>query len=181
MLGKRTENPRPILLAEVRDILEKRSAQPDFGYEQQTSLDYCRKFSKIPLDVAKKLAKELGEFENLHPESLFKIVDILPPHKSTMLAILLKDKSTLTSEEADKAMALIAHARTKIIEEPAVVAPGAVGEPASGELPAAPAAAPAAKAEEKKSAKEDEGEKKKAKADAPEAEKKHKKKESKSD
>ena len=72
MLGRKVENPRPATLAEVRKILEQRSVEPDFGYEQQTSLDYARKFAKLTPEDAAKFSKEMTEeIPALKGEALF--------------------------------------------------------------------------------------------------------------
>ena len=63
MLGRKIDGAKPVSLPHVRAILEQRSGEPDFGYEQQTSLEYARKFAKLTPADADKLSKELVQFK----------------------------------------------------------------------------------------------------------------------
>lgn len=131
-LGKKVENPRPVCLADVKAILGERGAQPDFGYEQQMSLDYSKRFCRLKPEDAHALAKALAEFEPLKPEGITKIVDLLPEFASTLCALLLKDKVTLSADQTAKVLALVAKFREKMIE-PEVVAPAPKPEEPAGE------------------------------------------------
>lgn len=116
MLGRKVEKVRPVLLAEVRQILEQRLGEPDFGYEQQTSLDYARKFSKLTLEDANKLYQELSEeFPSLKPETIIKLVDILPKHASTILAILAKERASFSAAQMQKCLEMISKYRERMI------------------------------------------------------------------
>ena len=158
MLGRKIDGAKPVSLPHVRAILEQRSGEPDFGYEQQTSLEYARKFAKLTPADADKLAGELAEFDTLKPETITKIVDILPAHLSTLQAVLLKDRITLAPDKLTKVLELIAKFRTKMVEPPE---PKVEGEhaPIGGE----PEEAPAAEAE-KSPAKAEDGDAKKSKS-----------------
>ena len=118
MLGRKVEGTKPVSLPHVRAILEQRAGEPDFGYEQQMSLDYARKFAKLTPADADKLAADLAEFEALKPETITKLVDILPAHLSTLQAILAKDRITLSPDKLAKALDKIAHFRTKMVTPP---------------------------------------------------------------
>lgn len=158
MLGKKVENPRPLMLAEVKDMLTERFGQPDFGYEQQTALNYANAFTKLTLEDAKKLQKKLTGIEALKPESVAKIVDVLPEHTSTLLAILSKDKVTLSEAEQTEVLELVGEYREKMIAPPEP--PPVAEEPAEGategEAGAEKAEGEATDAEPKKAAKETE-------------------------
>lgn len=128
MLGRKVEGVKPVSLPHVRAILEQRSGEPDFGYEQQMSLDYARKFAKLTPADADRLAADLAEFDALKPETITKLVDLLPAHPSTMQAILAKDRITLPAASATKVMEKIAHYRTKMVAPPEATAAPAGGE-----------------------------------------------------
>lgn len=175
MLGKKTENPRPVSLAEVKAMLSTRAAEPDFGYEQQLSLDYSKKFCKLTPEDAKALGAGLSKIEALQPESVAKIIDILPEHAPTLQAILAREKITLSEKDLEKTLALVSEARTRMIaiEEPKPEGEGAAEGSATAPAAEPPSAPAEAVAEEKeKPAKEGKDEKgkgakeeKKAKAD----------------
>jgi len=119
MLGRKVESARPVSLVEVKRILEQRAAEPDFGYEQQTSLDYARKLAKLTVEDAAKMEKELvEEVPALKAEALVKIVDILPVHESTIGAILAKERISLSPSQNAKVLEIAAKFRTKMIAPP---------------------------------------------------------------
>ncbi len=104
MIGKRTEDARPASLPEVKELLEARAVQPDFGYEQQTSLDYSKKFAKIEKAKADKLVAALMEIDGMKIETAVKLADILPSYKSTLPSVFAKDKTPLSDAIAAKVM-----------------------------------------------------------------------------
>lgn len=92
MIGKGASAIRPVTLAEVLKILEKRQGTAgEFGFEQQTTLDYSKKFSKLKLSDAEEFFKELSSIE-IKPETAVKIIDILPKNKAQLNLILSKEK-----------------------------------------------------------------------------------------
>ncbi|VVB56688.1 Uncharacterised protein [uncultured archaeon] len=136
MLGRKVEGAHPVSLVEVRRILEERSAEPDFGYEQQTSLDYARKFAKLTPEDAAKMAKELGEeIPALKGEALAKIIDMLPLHASSITAILAQSRIALSDAQSAKCLDIIAKFRERMVAPPPppeVPAPQAAAEGAEG-------------------------------------------------
>ncbi|MCX6771985.1 MAG: hypothetical protein NTX79_08110 [Candidatus Micrarchaeota archaeon] len=132
MIGKGANEIRPAMLAEVEKILEKRQGTAgEFGFEQQTSLEYAKRFSHLKYNDAKEMLDELEKLE-VKLETAVKIVDILPKNKSQLMLILVKDKIELPEKKMEKVEALIAEYSKKARKfEPKVEA-----------LPDAPAAAP---------------------------------------
>ena len=91
MIGKGANEVRPVTLAEVEKILEKRQGLiGEFGFEQQTTLDYARKFAKIKLSEAQDLTSELEKL-GVKNETAVKLADILPVNKHQLMLILAKD------------------------------------------------------------------------------------------
>ncbi|VVC02367.1 Uncharacterised protein [uncultured archaeon] len=157
MLGRKVESTRPVTLVEVKKILEQRSVEPDFGYEQQTSLDYARKLAKLTPEDATKMEKELvEEVPALRAESLVKIVDILPVHESTIGAILAKERISLSPAQNAKVLEIVAKFRTKMIAppEPEKKEEAAKAEDASAPVEEKAAVPKKEKAEEKAEKKE---------------------------
>ena len=144
MIGKGANEIRPALLAEVEKILENRQGTAgEFGFEQQTSLEYAKRFSHLKYADAKEMLDELEKLE-VKLETAVKIVDLLPKNKSQLMLILVKDKVELAEKKLEKVESLIAEYSKKARKfEPKVEA--VVEAPA-----AAPAEAPAEDAKEKK-------------------------------
>lgn len=118
MLGRKELNSSPATLAQVKDILTARSAEPDFGYEQQTCLDYSKNFCKLTLHDAQELTDQLKKIDGLTDGATIKIVDILPQFSSTLLTILAKDKITIDSQKTAEILQLVQKACEKKISPP---------------------------------------------------------------
>ena len=148
MIGKGANEIRPATLAEVEKILEKRQGTAgEFGFEQQTTLDYAKKFAKLKMSEAQELAKEL-EALGVKPETAVKIADILPINKGQFALILAKDRASLTDKKVTEIEELVAKYSKKAKKIESSKAPLEEVKPA--EAAAAPAEKPVEKAEEKK-------------------------------
>lgn len=107
MIGKRSDEAKAATLSEVKELLEARAAQPDFGYEQQTSLDYSKKFAKLDSKKALALVASLMEIEGMKHDAAVKIADIMPSRPLQYGAIFAKDKVTLSDSAMKKAVELV--------------------------------------------------------------------------
>jgi DNA-directed RNA polymerase subunit F len=107
MIGKGANEIRPALLAEVEKILDKRQGTSgEFGFEQQTALEYAKRFSHLKYNDAKEMLDELEKLE-VKTETAVKIVDLLPKNKSQLMLILVKDKVELPEKKMEKVESLI--------------------------------------------------------------------------
>jgi len=150
MIGKGANEIRPATLAEVLKVLEKRQGTAgEFGFEQQTTLEYARRFSHLKLSDAEEMYKELVELE-VKPETAVKVVDLLPI-KSQLMLILAKNKEELPEKKMEKVLELVAKFQKKAKKfEPKVIdAPAAVPSP-EAEKPAEAKEAAEPEKEEKK-------------------------------
>jgi DNA-directed RNA polymerase subunit F len=140
MIGKGANTIRPATLAEVEKILDKRQGVGggEFGFEQQTSLEYARRFSHLKQSDAKEMLDELEKLE-VKAETAVKIVDLLPKNNSQLMLVLAKDKVELPEKTLAKVGELITaySKKAKKFEPKAEPAPEAA--PAE-EKPAEPAA-----------------------------------------
>lgn len=148
MIGKGANTIRPATLAEVEKILEKRQGVGggEFGFEQQTSLEYAKRFSHLKHSDAKDMLEELEKLE-VKTETAVKIVDLLPKNKSQLMLVLQKDKVELSEKALAKVEEVIADysKKAKKFEPKVESVPDAPVAPAAE----APEAAPE-KAEKKK-------------------------------
>jgi len=136
MIGKGANEIRPAMLSEVEKILEKRQGTAgEFGFEQQTSLEYAKRFSHLKYNDAKEMLDELEKLE-VKTETAVKIVDLLPKNKSQLMLILVKDKVELAEKKMEKVEALIAEYTKKARKfEPKVEALPDVAAAPAGEKP----------------------------------------------
>ena len=142
MIGKGANEIRPATLAEVEKILNDRQGRGggEFGFEQQTSLDYAKRFSHLKLSEAAAMAKELAE-TGMKAETASKVTDILP-NKSQLMLILAKDKAELPEKKLAEALEIVAKFSKKArkFEPKPVEAPA---QPKAEEKAAVEAQAPA--------------------------------------
>jgi len=149
MIGKGAYEIRPATLAEVARILEKRQGMVgEFGFEQQTTLDYARRFSHLKLSDAQELYDELVKLD-IKPEAAVKVVDILPSTKAQLALILAKDKIEL-SEKKQAAVEELVAKFSKKAKKPEPKAPAEPAPTLPEEKPAQENPEAQGKAEEKK-------------------------------
>ena len=99
MMGKGTNESRPVTLAEVKRILEKRQGTAgEFGYEQQTTLSYAQRFSHLSHSEAEAMLKEVEEL-GVPASCAVKVVDLIPKNKPQLMLILAKDKVELPEKK----------------------------------------------------------------------------------
>ena len=91
MIGEKVLEHKPVTLAEVKQLLSERKKEKDLSYEQDLTLKYSKKFSKLSLAQAEKLVSELKGMGGLDNETIVKIVDFLPQKKEVLQLILPKE------------------------------------------------------------------------------------------
>lgn len=89
MIGKEIISERYTTIAHAKEIMNNRASFDDLSYEHGCALDYLEKFSKLSVEDAEKLAKELKEL-GLDDKIVLKIVDILPEDVEDLKLIFYK-------------------------------------------------------------------------------------------
>ncbi len=86
-----------IPITEVKRILEDKSKNEELTTIEQTTLEYARKFSKIPSDKALKLIDELKKFD-ISEFSIIQIINILPETIEELRVILDREEKIFETE-----------------------------------------------------------------------------------
>lgn len=115
MIGKRVVKKRVASLAEVEKLLRGRGGE--LGYEQQTSLDYAKKFAKVSKEKADELVEKLMKNEKISRWTATKIVDIMPKYKSQVTVITAKEKCDLSDNEKGEVLRIVFEALPKVKEK----------------------------------------------------------------
>ncbi len=105
MIGEKFINQKPVNLAEVKQLLADRKKEKDLTYEQDITLKFAKKFSKLSLINAKKLQTDLEKIEGLNPETVTKIIDILPEKKEKLQLLIIKE-TVLNEVDLQKILSL---------------------------------------------------------------------------
>ncbi len=91
---------KPVSYIKSKKILEEREKEGELSYEQKSSLEHLRKFSK--LDDDEKISEELRTIEKLREESIVKIVNNMPKTAEEVKIIFQKDIIDLADADVAK-------------------------------------------------------------------------------
>ena len=98
MIAEKILSRRPVSLAKVKELVKERVKGVESPtYEQDMTLKYVGKFSKLSRAKAEKLVEELQKIEGVEEELAVKIADVLPQEK-IMLELLLAKKYSLSDD-----------------------------------------------------------------------------------
>ncbi len=108
MIGKRLLEERAISNAESRAILEKKAEKEELDYEQKTTLDHLKKFSKLTPEKSEETIEELMKSnEKIKRDVAVKIVDLLPKDADDVKAIFAKERFALSKEEVEGILKIV--------------------------------------------------------------------------
>lgn len=103
-------------LEEARTILEERVKEGEITFEQQTALDYAKKFSKLDSELSKKMEDELAEIIE-DGESRKKLVDLLPKTVELIKIVLQKNEVSISADSLSKVLEICKNYR-KLARQP---------------------------------------------------------------
>lgn len=113
MIGKKLINSDPISLAEAKELIEQRKKDGELSYEQNLTLEYTKKFSKLSSDDARALMNELGQIEKLTKKHVVEVTDLFPKSLDELRLIFAKEHFTFTDEELQNVLAILDKYRNK--------------------------------------------------------------------
>lgn len=83
------------------EMLEDRDEE-ELTHEQKIALENLSRHAKIQdLDTLEELRKELSEVESLKEKHIYKLLDVLPQHESTVRAVFSKERIKLDDSEIE--------------------------------------------------------------------------------
>lgn len=107
MIGKKVVKEKPVLLAEVLNVLEKEKKEGELEYGQRLTYDYSQKFAKLNAKKAEELKGELLKIEKIREHQAVVLVDLMPETKEDVDLIFSKERTRLEDAEIKKALELI--------------------------------------------------------------------------
>jgi DNA-directed RNA polymerase subunit F len=105
MIGKKVIEIDPISNAEAKEMLEESSESYDPTYEQNLAMDHVTKFSKLDVDNAQKLVKELQEI--IKKTQAIKIVDVMPLDLADLRLMFAKERGSHKKEELEQILEIV--------------------------------------------------------------------------
>ena len=106
MADKRISKHEFVTLAEVKEILSSRRDLGELLYEQGIALDHASKFSRLKLEDAQNLAKELVD-AGVREDLASKLADIFPQSELEIRMLFSKERFATDSEELKKIAAIL--------------------------------------------------------------------------
>lgn len=98
MLAEKILGKTPVSLSKAQDLLKTRTKDATPTYEQDMSLKYTGKFSRLTPSKSEKLVHELMKIEGVTDWLAVKCADVLPTEKPVLE--LLLNKNVKVSMEA---------------------------------------------------------------------------------
>jgi DNA-directed RNA polymerase subunit F len=87
--------------AEAKEILENRSKEKELKFEQKNAQETLNKFIELDAESARNLGAELFKIGKLRDRHIAAIINFLPQDKDDLRAVLQKDFTMLTEDEAN--------------------------------------------------------------------------------
>ena len=95
---------QPILMAEVRERLEKLKEKGELNFRAQKTLEHMEQFGTLKRKKAEELVAELTKLEipRLREQHLIKLTDVLPTSEAEVKVVLQSFAVTVTAENMKK-------------------------------------------------------------------------------
>ena len=107
MIGKKIIESKSIPLVQVEDLLKNRKkTEEELNFEQQMTLKYARKFSKVTSAKSDKLFEELSNVQGLTDEFKIKLIDVLPQDIETLKLMISKTRE-LPDEKLNEILTML--------------------------------------------------------------------------
>lgn len=102
-----------ITLSELKEELLKLEAKRreeglELSYEMRRSIEHATKLAKISPERSRELVAALLALEKMKPDIAYRIANILPKTRDELRAIYAKERFTLTGEELDTILKIVA-------------------------------------------------------------------------
>ncbi len=84
---------------EVLQVLEEKDEE-NLSHEQKIAFENLTRHTKVrDLDTLEELYKEFAEIESLKDKHIYKLLDVVPEHESTVRAVFEKERVKLDDSE----------------------------------------------------------------------------------
>lgn len=98
---------KPINTAEAKEVMVSRENAGELVYEQKLAVEHLKKFTKLKIEDAKKMAEELSSVTRMSPEILAQIVNLLPKNIDEIRIIFARERFSLKEDETKKILEII--------------------------------------------------------------------------
>lgn len=107
MIGKKLVNQEPLPLTEVRELIAQRKKDGELTYEQNLTLEYCKKFSKLSKKDTDKLLEELTQLDKINRENAIALANVMPKTSDEIRLVFAKEHFILADEEIQNLLEIL--------------------------------------------------------------------------
>lgn len=109
ILEEVVEEGRLVSLAEVKSMLEKaQKDRAELTYEQKIALEHAKRFARVDVKVAQKIAKDIAAaLPGVEEKFALRVADLLPQHPDDVKAIFQKSRHELSEDDVAKVLAVV--------------------------------------------------------------------------
>lgn len=87
---------------EALELLEERDEE-ELSHEQKIALENLIRHCKVQdLDTLEELNSELSEIDSLKDRHIYKLLEVVPQHESTVRAVFQKERAKLEDSEIEQ-------------------------------------------------------------------------------
>lgn len=87
---------------EALEVLQKRDEE-ELSHEQKIALENLERHTKVQdIDTLEELHDEFSEIESLKERHIYKLLEVVPEHESTVRAIFSKERVKLDDSEVEE-------------------------------------------------------------------------------
>jgi DNA-directed RNA polymerase subunit F len=113
MKVKAIRSEEKVTLSEVREVLagveaERLESGREMSYELRRSIEHANTLAKMPPKNSRALVEDLLKLEKMKPDIAFRIANTAPRSRDELRAVYAKEKFSLTGEELDGILELVA-------------------------------------------------------------------------
>jgi len=113
MRVKAVQGEERITLAELKETLGEMSEvrqgeATEMAYELRRSIDHATHLARNTPEQARDLVAALLALEKMKPDIAYRIANIMPRTRDELRAVYAKERFTLTGEELDQILTLVA-------------------------------------------------------------------------
>lgn len=92
--------------AEALELLQERDEE-DLTHEQKIALENLVRHCKVKdVDTLEELYEEFDDLGSLKPKHIYKLLEVVPQHESTVRAVFAKERVKLTDEEIEEILGI---------------------------------------------------------------------------
>ena len=97
---------KPVGMPEAKKIMTSHEKDKELSYEQKLAAEHLNKFTKLSYEDSEKFLEEVSQVLRMSPETMTKILDLLPQTPDELRMIFAREKFSLKEDEIQKILGI---------------------------------------------------------------------------